>query len=248
MPTTLLRHRALSALLLLPLTAACGGDAGPDVDTPKGPGSLQVHIYGESFIEEGIPADEFSDGWSVSFERFEVTLNSLTIMGDTTEVGQSFDLSQASEGQGQQVTTLELDQGAFSGLDYQLGTLEVVGQAEKDGVTKTFAWTFELPTDYESCDSPFEIYPGETAAVELTIHGDHLFFDSLATGAEAPSLIFDHLAGADANDDGDITRAELEATGVGALDVGNYAIDDLWNWLDAQSMQVGHVNGEAHCH
>ncbi len=44
-----------------------------------------------------------------------------------------------------------------------------------------------------------------------------------------------------------LTRAELEAAGIGAYDPGNADVDDLWAWLVAQSATLGHVDGEGHC-
>ena len=55
-----------TALALIVL-AACGEDAGTLVST----------VYGETFIEEGIPADAFADGWAVSFDRFLVSIGNV---------------------------------------------------------------------------------------------------------------------------------------------------------------------------
>ena len=44
---------------------ACGG----------GEGTIVVTAYGESFIEEGISAEDMNDGWAVAFERFEVWIS-----------------------------------------------------------------------------------------------------------------------------------------------------------------------------
>src|SRR5690606_6169038 len=52
---------ALSAMLL-----GCGDDAGE--------GSVSVSVWGEEYIEVGIPAGEFEDGWSVKYDRFLIAL------------------------------------------------------------------------------------------------------------------------------------------------------------------------------
>jgi hypothetical protein len=59
---------------------------------------------------------------------------------------------------------------------------------------------------------------------------------------------FEELALADADSDGEITQAELEAAPVpGAFDTGNDEVANLWAFLVAQSRTLGHVDGEGHC-
>lgn len=48
-----MRHRILGWVLVGPLLAACG----------DGEDTVRVTAYGESFIEDGIPASEMDDGW-----------------------------------------------------------------------------------------------------------------------------------------------------------------------------------------
>jgi hypothetical protein len=84
-----------------------------------------------------------------------------------------------------------------------------------------------------------------TAIFQITVHADHLFYDSLVS--EEPQLLFQPLADADADQDGDITTEELGATDIGAYDPGNEDLDDLWSFLMAQSRTLGHVDGEGHC-
>ena len=79
----------------------------------------------------------------------------------------------------------------------------------------------------------------------MTVHADHLFYDSLVS--EEPELRFDALAAADTDMNDQITEAELAAAGVGSYDVGNEDVDDLWSWLVAHSRTLGHVDGEGHC-
>jgi len=82
--------------------------------------------------------------------------------------------------------------------------------------------------------------------LEITVRGGHLFFDSLVS--DSPSVVFDTLAAADIDGDGDLSRAELEAADIGNYDPGNDdTITNLWSWVEAQSQMVGHVDGEGHC-
>ena len=40
----------------------------------RGEGELNVYVYGEEFVEQGIPSESMIDGWSVTFSHFVVTL------------------------------------------------------------------------------------------------------------------------------------------------------------------------------
>ena len=83
---------------LVPLLAACGDDPAD--------GRITATVYGEEFIEEGIPADVFSDGWAVSFDTFLVSVGNVAGKAgeDAAEVGDPafhiVDLAQASGGDG----------------------------------------------------------------------------------------------------------------------------------------------------
>ena len=106
-------------------------------------------------------------------------------------------------------------------------------------------WTFTSSTRYSGCEANISLADGATASFELTIHADHLLYDSLVSSE--PALRFDHYAAADADDDGVISQAELELASVGALDVGNTGVETLWGYLEAQITTLGHANGEGHC-
>jgi hypothetical protein len=83
---------AIPGLLALALTGCT---------TPEG--EVEVRVWGEAFIEDGIPAAAMSDGWAVDFDRFEVELRDVTIAGTPIEVVGPFDLRQTSAGVGQLV-------------------------------------------------------------------------------------------------------------------------------------------------
>ncbi|MEM1348636.1 MAG: hypothetical protein AAGI01_08785, partial [Myxococcota bacterium] len=42
-------------------------------------GEVAVTVYGEEFIEQGIPAEEMADGWAVTFDRFVVDVEDVKI-------------------------------------------------------------------------------------------------------------------------------------------------------------------------
>lgn len=233
-----MRFRSLPSWILV-VTALSGC-------SPSGDGEIDVTLYGEDFVEHGIPADETADGWSVTFDRFVVTVDDVTVGGVTVVGIDPVDISEPTDGAGHLLATAPVPAGSHTDPGFTLSHIEVAGSAVRDGVTKTFDWTFDQRTRYSACETTTEVLEGETATFEITIHADHFFYDSLV--AEDPELVFQGLADADADADGEITRAELQATGIGGLDPGSEGgIDDLWAWLVAQGRTLGHVDGEGHC-
>ena len=74
-------------------------------------GTVEVTVYGEEFIEEGIPAAEMADGWSITSSRFEVTLAEVTVGGAVLRGAVVLDLTEGSDGAGHTVGTLEVPVG-----------------------------------------------------------------------------------------------------------------------------------------
>ena len=113
--------------------------------------------------------------------------------------------------------------------------------------TKTFHWVFDHTTTYHGCETTTSVEDGGTSTFQITVHADHLFYDSLVS--EEPDLLFGALADADEDGDGEITEEELSEADIGAYDPGSEdGIDDLWAFLNAQAKTLGHVDGEGHCH
>ena len=80
----------------LVLTASsCGG----------GEGSYRVTIYGEAYIEEGIPADVFVDGWAITFDEFLIVVGDITLADGAAAIDgwRVFDLAQPSGGDGHEL-------------------------------------------------------------------------------------------------------------------------------------------------
>lgn len=137
----------------------------------------------------------------------------------------------------------------------------VEGTAEKGAEKKTFHWGFSVPTGFVGCKGDKDgrniegvlVTNGGTDNVELTIHGDHFFYDDL----QSPNakLRFDAIAATDADVDGEITIAELTQKklveidpGSGGYGTGNLAeINDLGAFVTALSRTVGHFRGEGEC-
>ncbi|MGE3673147.1 MAG: hypothetical protein AB7K71_25965, partial [Polyangiaceae bacterium] len=87
--------------------------------------------------------------------------------------------------------------------------------------------------------------------VQLTIQGDHLFYDDLT--AENADLRFNSMAAADTNSDGEVTREELAAVQLFDLTEGSYGtgsasgVNTLDDFVEALTTTLGHFRGEGHC-
>lgn len=224
----------LSSLLVLLL--ACGG---------SGEGVLTVSVYGEAFIEEGIPASE-TDGWSVTFERFAVVLRDVKVGDREVVVTYPIDLTKPSDGAGYTMGSGPVPSGEYTDASFTIARIELEGAATKGEETKTFNWVFDEAVHYSDCDTTTVVPDGGSATFQITIHADHLLYDSLVS--ETPGLVFQGIADADADGDGEITREELSVADLGAYDPGSEGdIDNLWDYLAAQAASVGHADGEGHC-
>src|SRR5690554_6755992 len=230
--------------LSLGTVMACGDD---DDATEAGEGTVTVTAYGESFIEDGISADAMDDGWAVTFDRFAVEFDEVKVGGvEIDDIPDFVDLAVQSDGKGHVLASDSVPAGTHEGPGFAVEKIEIVGSATKDNITKTFAWTFDADTHYTDCDTRTTVIAGENATFEITIHADHLFSNSLVS--HDPVLGFQALADADTDDDGEITRAELEAADLGSYDPGSDGhVENLWAFLSAQSKSLGHADGEAHC-
>ncbi len=232
--------RSHFGLLALAFLVACGTE-------DKGDGSVTVSAYGESFIEDGIPATDVDDGWAVEFTRFEVRLRDVTVAGIPIGISESIDLARPSSGAGHILGSARVPAGKHTGSSYTIAHVELEGRAVKGETIKTFHWVFDRPTHYSDCETTSEVLADQSTSFQITVHADHLLYDSLV--ADDPQLLFQALADADANNDGSITQAELAATDIGAYDPGSESgTNDLWAYLSALVATLGHVDGEGHCH
>jgi hypothetical protein len=210
-----------------------------------GEGQVDVRAWGEAYIEAGIPADAVTDGWAISFDRFEIEVRDIYIAGASLEDPDPIDLTAPSEGRGQLLGRAAVAAGDHEDAEFTLVRVELEGSAEKDGMQKTFAWVFDTPVTFRNCEATTEVPREGVGELQITVHADHLFYDSLVS--EQPAIRFDLIAMADADADGEVTMAELSAADIGAYDPGNLAIDDLWSFIAAQAHTMGHVDGEGHC-
>jgi hypothetical protein len=255
--------------------AACSEDA---ADAQNADGTLTVSVWGEEYIEEGLPTDVFSDGWSLKYDEFLVSLGRVRVVPTGETAGfeaasfKVYDLARPSGGQGQAVGVGAMPGAEGTETAYEIApsaeataadgtapwqldrmkaggfSLFVAGTATKGEVTKHFAWGFATATQYHECEST-AVIDGNAGETQLTIHGDHLLYDDLFSSE--PNVAFDLIAAADSDGDGEVTRAELEATDLSTqarYQVGSEEISDLWHFVEFLTGTVGHIDGEGHCH
>jgi len=226
-------------LLLCLLLAGCG----------EGTGTYEITIWGEEFIEEGIPAAE-TDGWAVTFSAFSLEVRDVSV---TREDG----TREAFSGAGtydlvtpgpQRVDERSVAAGDYPHASYRLGALDVAGRADKEETTKTFSWHFDVDTTFSRCETDRHVAEEGRATTQITIHADHLFYDDLES--PDPNVAVSLVAASDADGDGEVTLEELAATditGEARYQVGSREITDLRGFVVAQTATLGHIDGEGHC-
>jgi hypothetical protein len=238
-----------------------------------GTGTWVVETWGEDYIEDQIPAADVDDGYAITYDEFLIVLGPVALIdGNGDEVAglgdpQVFDMTQAgphavgdagvpSTHYDQVDMTVAPASGAVAGnatedqvtrMNDDGLSVSVAGSASLGNDSFTFAWDFTTDTHY-ACEPDLTIADGGEGSTQLTIHGDHLFYDDL----EDPEAVvtFGVLAAADADADGEVTRAELEAVDVATTGhgVGQYSdVTNLWLYVEHLTQTLGHIDGEGHC-
>lgn len=223
-------NRYTLSTILFVLATGCGNDDGTITST----------VYGEEFIEEGIPASEVSDAWAIEFDAFLVSIGNTKAQAghDEGEVGLDdfylVDLAQPSGGEGFELGTFAAPAGTYDHYGYMIrpdanaiavnvaagdaaamaqagASVWVRGRATRGGITKTFDWAFSLSLSHAHCEAG-QTVDGDAVVMQSTIHADHLFYDD-AVSSE-PEIAFDLIASADGDNDGTISLAELAAVDI----------------------------------
>lgn len=237
-------------------------------------GEWVVETWGEDFIEEGIPSAAFDDGCEARFDSFLVVIAQADLInGDGQPVGGSdgaliFDVAEpgphalgawsvprgpydearfviAPASAPEQGNATEAEVEALVGAG---ASVRVQGELSCGGESVTFDWAFDRATTY-TCEPPALSIPrGGEDVTQLTIHGDHLFYD----GLEDPDAALRGLAilEADSNGDGAVTLEELDQVAVAPLgySVGRYSdVTTLRGFIAHLTQTLGHVDGEGHC-
>lgn len=241
-------------------------------------GALSVRIFGEDYIEESIPAEAFSDGWAVTFDTFLISVRSISAARReeapalAAEVNWVVDLAKGSGGEGvllleRSVPAADYDDVSYriapavsgasnvnasaeevTGLISEGASLRMVGRALKGALEKRFDWSFDTDTTYVRCASTAQVSSGGAATVQLTIHGDHLFYDDLFDAE--PNVAFQLIADADRDVDHVVTLEELAATELRTQTryaTGSTGITNLADFIRHQTTTLGHIDGEGHC-
>ena len=141
-------------------------------------------------------------------------------------------------------------------------SVHVEGDATaQNGIQKSFSWSFSPATLLEGCHGIKDgkevegvlITNGGTEEVELTVHGDHLFYDDLQSAESGPR--FQAYADADANNDGIVTLEEMDQVPLYTIPVekGSYGtgalgnVNTLGQYLRTLARTIGHYRGEGSC-
>jgi hypothetical protein len=234
----------MRTIVLLPVLAACGGS-----------GEWVVETWGEEYIEQEIPAEVFADGCSVVYDRFEVAVSDVALLDGDGEVagsiaGARFEMTQPGP---QAVGSVAVPATYYSTARFVVSaddgaSVEVTGTLSCGGASKSFDWTFTTVTTYLCEPEDLTIPASGEAFTQLTIHGDHLFYDGLENpdALVRGQAIFD----ADADGDGTITQEELGSVSVATLGyaVGQYSeVTTLADFVSFLTQTLGHVDGEGHC-
>jgi hypothetical protein len=230
-------------------------------------GDVTLTTWGEDFIEQGIPATVFEDGYSVRYTKFLVVIKDFTmatqtgVQGPTQSAPQMVDLTQPGPLELGNFT--DVDALKYDRVSYGIGpssdepkSVQLEGTLSKGTESKHFAWSFTLDTHYSQCSNPdfgegVTVPNGGSETVELTIHGDHLWYDDLASpDAKVRGTA---IANADANSDGEITQAELTAVQLTTLPIDQYGTGTVGNvktlndFVTALVRTLGHFRGEGEC-
>lgn len=129
----------------------------------------------------------------------------------------------------------------------------VVGQATDGERTVRFAWGFDNPARSTECENGIDgtdgiaVSPDLPARLQITMHADHLFWNTLRT--EESPIAFAGIAGADADRDGEVTVAELQAADPVALgyEAAGVELTSVYAFIRYSLARAAHLNGGGLC-
>lgn len=154
------------------------------------------------------------------------------------------------------VTPQERDEMVAKGLTYWIEGTVVCPEPAR---TVTFKFQVAVPTMYYQCESDGEpgvaVSAGGTSTATVTLHGDHLWFDSLPSATEGT---VNRRAGwilhADPDGNGMVDTADLAAVPAAVAfpsslgyNLAGANIENALDFVKAQLSTQGHLNGEGEC-
>ncbi|MBN1336712.1 MAG: hypothetical protein JXB39_12210 [Deltaproteobacteria bacterium] len=256
-------HRILPLLSVPLLATGCAGE-----------GTWVLETWGESYIEASIPAGDFADGCEVVYDVFLVVDTRMALLdGDGEAVAEVpearvYDMTRTGP---HAIAALDVPATHYDTVRWRIAPAPdtVAGNATTDQVALVsdlaasvyvagtlacgsdavaFDWAFDTDTTYLCEPEDLTIPAGGEDGTQLTVHGDHLFYDGLenADAVVRGQAILD----ADADQDGRVTLEELAAMSVATLgyDVGSRSeVSDLGAFVAFLSRTLGHIDGEGHC-
>lgn len=138
-----------------------------------------------------------------------------------------------------------------------------VHRPEAEGGPVDFTIQAAVPTRFEHCQLDGQpgmaVVADQTATGDITIHGDHIWFNTFPTGSEGSvERRAAWLVAADTDEDGQVSTedlAQLDATEVFTTELGysldgqpdGITIDSALDWVRAQLATQGHFRGEGEC-
>lgn len=206
-----------------------------DPDAPAR-GSLSVAVDAKVFQELVT-----SDGWAMRLDGVYTSVRGLQLGNFSSASAQSFDLSAVPQTLGE----ARLAVGRYSAAQFTVERLQVVGSAEKDGVVKRFDWSLEDALRHEACANETVVTASGTAELRLSVDPAQLFRASLA---DRHRLLFQPIAEADRNEDGEVEGDELWEQDVGSYEADvRRSVATVWELIEALSAQAVLVDGHASC-
>lgn len=140
-------------------------------------------------------------------------------------------------------------------------TYWIEGTVNRPGKPVSFVLQLAVPTLYTDCESNGQpgvsVSEGGASSATITLHGDHLWFDSLVAGYESTVVRRTQwLVDADTDGDGKVVTEDLAqlpaetafptAQGYN-LSGGSIPIRNALDFVRAQLATQGHLNGEGEC-
>ncbi len=154
-----------------------------------------------------------------------------------------------------------VSQADFDAMKTAGANLFAAGTATKGAETIHFTFMLAAASHFTNCgpeegDKGFAVTEGGTTQATGTYHGDHFWFNAFPSGSETTIVRRgEWLNRADANNDGTVTQAELDAGAAATLfpspdfNLGGspVPVTNGTTFLKAQGVTVGHFQGEGEC-